>query len=378
MAYASGIIFSNLHDQNVSELTRRRTMASIPFGGRYRLVDFPLSNMVNAGIRNVSIITHYNYQSLMDHVGSGKDWDLARRTGGLKILPPYIAAYSSYAASELYENRLTALMSISNAISHMPGDYIVMSDCDSICNIDLDDMLEQHIKSGAKITFAVKKVALTAEKCSNYNIIFSDNDGNITDIITHPKNIEGEMDININIAIASRNYLEAALLDAAAHGYTSLTRDVVLRNIGRECFRAYRFDGFFANITSMNDYFDCNMSLLKKENRENLFKIKNRPILTKVRNSAPTKYSDDCTVRNSMIADGCVINGTVENSILFRGVKVGKGTVVRKSRLFQDTPTGEYVTLNCVIADKNVVVRDGVMLSGHSTMPLYIDKGKLI
>lgn len=378
MAYASGIIFSNLHDQNVTELTRRRTMASIPFGGRYRLVDFPLSNMVNAGIKNVSIITHYNYQSLMDHVGSGKDWDLARRTGGLKILPPYIAAYSSYAASELYENRLTALMSISSAIANMPGDYIVMSDCDSICNIDLDDMLNCHIKSGAKITFAVKKVALTAEKCHNFNIIFSDENDNITDISAHPQNVEGEVDININIAIANRTYLEAALLDAAAHGYTSLTRDIVVRNIGKDCFKVYRFDGFFANITSMSDYFDCNMSLLEKANREDLFKVKNRPILTKVRNSPPTKYSQSSLVKNSMIADGCIIDGMVENSILFRGVKVGKGTVVKNSILFQDTTTGENVSLNCVIADKNVVIRDGVVLSGHNTMPIYIDKGKMI
>lgn len=378
MANASGIIFSNLHDQNVAELTRRRTMASIPFGGRYRLVDFPLSNMVNAGIRNVSIITHYNYQSLMDHVGSGKDWDLARRTGGLKILPPYIAAYSSYAASELYENRLTALMSISSAISNMPGEYIVMSDCDSICNIDLDDMIEKHIKSGAKITFAIKKINLTPENCDNYNIVMSDTDGSITDIITHPKNVAGEHDVNINIAVADKNYLETVLLDASAHGYTSLTRDVIVRNLSREKFMVYRFNGFFANITSMNDYFNCNMSLLDKANRENLFKIKNRPILTKVRNSAPTKYSDDCSVRNSMIADGCIIDGTVENSILFRGVKVGKGSVVKNSILFQDTMTGENVSLNCVIADKNVVIRDGVTLSGHQTMPIYIDKGKLI
>lgn len=377
MANASGIIFSNLHDQNITELTRLRTMASIPFGSRYRLVDFPLSNMVNAGISNVSIITHYNYQSLMDHVGSGKDWDLARRSGGLKILPPYITAFSN-STNQLYENRLQALQTISEAIVRMTGDYIVMSDCDSICNIDLNDMLDAHIRSGAKITYAVKRVNLTADKSRHYNIIFSDDDNNITDVITHPKNMEGEMDININIAVADRSYLEAALLDSSAHGYTSLSRDIVLRNIGKESFKVYRFEGYFSNITSLTDYFACNMSLLDRDNRNNLFSVRNRPILTKVRNSAPTKFNDDCHVTNSMIADGCIIDGTVENSILFRGVKIGKGSVVRNSILFQDTLTGENVTLNCVIADKNVVIRDNVMLSGHQTMPLYIDKGKMI
>lgn len=377
MTNASGIIFSNLHDQNITELTRLRTMASIPFGSRYRLVDFPLSNMVNAGITNVSIITHYNYQSLIDHVGSGKDWDLARRSGGLKILPPFITAFSN-STNKLYENRLQALQTISDAIVRMTGDYIVMSDCDSICNIDLADMLEAHIHSGAKMTYAVKKVKLEGDRAKCYNIVCSDENNNITDIITHPKNVEGEVDVSINITIASREFLEAALLDAAAHGYTSLTRDIVLRNLGRDSFKVYHFDGYYSNITSLTDYYACNMSLLDKDSRSDLFSVKNRPILTKVRNSTPTKFSSDCHVKNSMIADGCVIDGTVENSILFRGVKVGKGAVVRNSILFQDTLTGENVTLNCVIADKNVVVRDNVMLSGHQTMPLYIEKGKMI
>ncbi len=377
MASASGIIFSNLHDQNITELTRLRTMASVPFGSRYRLVDFPLSNMVNAGIHNVSIITHYNYQSLMDHVGSGKDWDLARRSGGLKILPPFITA-SSNSTNRLYENRLQALQTISSAIAHMTGDYIVMSDCDSICNIDLSDMLKTHIKSGAKLTYAVKRVNLTADRSRFYNIIFSDENNNITDIVTHPQNMEGEMDININIVVIDRAFLEAILLDAAAHGYTSLSRDIVQRNIGKISFKVYRFDGFYSNITSLTDYYACNMSLLDRENREDLFSVRNRPILTKVRNSPPTKFSGDCHVSNSLIADGCVIEGMVENSILFRGVKVGRGTLVRNSILFQDTLTGENVTLNCVIADKNAVLRDGVMLSGHPTMPLYIEKGKMI
>lgn len=377
MANASGIIFSNLHDMNITELTRLRTMASVPFGSRYRLVDFPLSNMVNAGIHNVSIITHYNYQSLMDHVGSGKDWDLARRSGGLKILPPFITA-SSNSTNKLYENRLQALQTISSAISAMPGDYVVMSDCDSICNIDLSDMIKTHVKSGARLTYAVKRVNLTADRSHFYNIIFSDGDNNITDIVSHPKNMEGGLDININIAVVDKAFLEAFLLDAAAHGYTSLTKDIVKRNIGQISFKIYRFDGFFANITSLTDYYACNMLLLDRDVRADLFSSRSRPILTKVRNSAPTKYSSDCRVINSMIADGCIIEGDVENSILFRGVKVGRGTLVRNSILFQDTLTGENVTLNCVIADKNAVIRDGVMLSGHETMPLYIEKGMMI
>lgn len=166
---------------------------------------------------------------------------------------------------------------------------------------------------------------------------------------------------------------------AKAHNYASFLRDVVVNNIGKRRFRVHIHDGFFANIKSFVDYYKINMELAKnKEMRDELFSQKNRPIFTKVRNSPPTKYNEGSVVKNSLIADGCVIDGVVENSILFRGVRIGKGTVVKNSILFQDTLTGENVCLNCVVADKNVVIRDRVVLSGHETLPFYIEKGKMI
>ena len=125
---------------------------------------------------------------------------------------------------------------------------------------------------------------------------------------------------------------------------------------------------------SLSDYFRCSMDLLDPEIRNSLFAVRNRPVFTKVRNSAPTSYVTGAIVRNSLIADGCVIEGTVENSILFRGVKVGKNTHIKNSIIMQDTITGENVYLNCVITDKNVVIRDGRVLSGHETKPFFIDK----
>ena len=177
---AAGIIFSNIHDTKMPELTRNRTMASVPYGCRYRLIDFTLSNMVNSNISNVSVITHYNYQSLMDHIGSGKDWDLARRSGGIKILPPYIAAYANNSNS-LYGTRLEALKSVSNYISKITDDYVVLSDCDVICNIDFKDMIKSHMESGADITIAVKNFHLSKEKAKANVIIDSDETGRITD-----------------------------------------------------------------------------------------------------------------------------------------------------------------------------------------------------
>ncbi len=373
-----GIIFSNLHDKNIPELTHRRTMASVPYAGRYRLIDFTLSNMVNSGITDVSVITHYNYQSLMDHIGAGKDWDLARRSGGIKILPPYISAFANN-QNALYNSRLEALKSINYSLSRFTSDHVVLSDCDIICNIDLNDMINDHIEHNADITVAVKRVLLSRESAARNVIIDTDEDGRIVDVNPYPTNISGYHDINLNIVVINREYLQSVVLDAIAHGHSSFNRDVLSRNAARRNYRIYKYEGYFANINSLEDYYTHSMELLgSSENRSMLFDVKNRPIYTKVRNSAPTRYSNSSSVRNSLIADGCTIDGNVENSILFRGVKVSRGASVKNSILFQDTIIGENVFANCVITDKNVVVRDGRILSGHESLPFFIEKGKMI
>lgn len=373
-----GIIFSNLHDKNIPELTHRRTMASVPYAGRYRLIDFTLSNMVNSGITDVYVITHYNYQSLMDHIGAGKDWDLARRSGGIKILPPYISAFANN-QNALYNSRMEALKSINYSLSRFNSDYVVLSDCDVICNIDLNDMINDHIENNADITVATKRVLLSRESASRNVIVEASEDGRILDVNPYPTNVTGYRDINLNILVINREYLQSIVLDAIAHGYSSFNRDVLSRNASRRNYRIYKYEGYFANINSLEDYFTHSMELLgSSENRSMLFDVKNRPIYTKVRNSAPTRYSATSSVKNSLIADGCIIDGSVENSILFRGVKVSRGASIKNSILFQDTVVGENVFTNCIITDKNVVVRDGRILSGHESLPFFIEKGKMI
>ncbi len=378
MAIAEGIIFSNIHDSSISELTRQRTLASVPFGCRYRLIDFPLSNMVNSGIDDIRVITHYNYHSLMDHIGSGKDWDLARRSGGIKILPPYITAFANN-VNALYRTRLEALKSVSAAINQIKADYVVMTDCNVICNIDYRAIIDAHRESGADVTMAVKRMALTRNEARNQTLVFSDHDGRVTDLLPYPTNFDGEADVNLNILVINRRYLQELVLDAIAHGYISLTRDVFIKNLPYRNFRIYKYDGFFACISSFEDYVSHNLALISNQEMfDSLFNVPERPIFTKVRNSAPTYYSETSNVKNSLIADGCVIEGTVENSILFRGVKVGRGAVVKNSILYQDTFLGADASVNYTVTDKNVVIRDGVTISGHATLPFYIEKGRMV
>ena len=372
---AAGLIFSNIHDAAIPELTSRRTMASIPFGGRYRLIDFALSNMVNSGITKVGVITHDNYQSLLDHIGNGKDWDLARRNGGIKILPPFITAYDNAVANRVYTTRLEALMGVMSFITRCTEEVLVLSDCDVICNVDLGYALEQHAANNADITLITATVD-TAEQDldAKAQVPVFDVDGRLTDIGVYDGR-KGKVEICADIMIVRRTYLERVVTEAISRGQTSFYRDIVYRNLPRDRFFVVRYDGFFARVNSIESYFRCSMKLLDRKSRVNLFYRRNQPIFTKVRNSAPTRYLPGAQVKNSLIADGCVIEGTVENSVLFRGVHVGKGTVIKNSILMQDTFTGENVRLGCVITDKDVVIKNDRELCGHETLPFYIGKG---
>lgn len=373
----AGLIFSNIHNSSMPELTSVRTMASVPYGCRYRLVDFPLSNMVNSGITKIGIITHNNYQSLMDHIGTGKDWDLARRSGGIRILPPFISSYDSANGGKLYNTRLEALMGVTNFISKCSEEYMVLSDCDAICTIDLNQVLEDHIKKNADITIVTRTVSekkdipsdgATEMKC--------DENGFATEVsayIDHDRPAE----ISTNIMIVNRLFLLNAVNDASAHGYRHFYRDIIARRVKSARINCYHYEGIYLQITSLESYFRCSMQLLDPEVRGGLFD-ESKPIYTKLRNSAPTVYAEGSQVKNSYVADGCVIEGTVENSIIFRGVHVGKGTVVKNSILLQDTYTGDNVSLNCVITDKNVVIRNNRVLSGHESMPFFISKGAMV
>lgn len=376
----AGLVFSNIHDNNVPELTHKRTMASVPFGGRYRLIDFTLSNMVNADITKIGIITHYNYQSLMDHLGSGKDWDLSRSSGGLKILPPFVTAYDNTTNSvQPYSSRLEAMMGAYNFISHSTEDYFVLSDCDTVCNIDLRDVIDFHIENHADITIVAQNTYLTKAEASTSTIVETDETGRIYNLLHSPTNLEGNLNLCLNIFVLKREYLANIILDSLARGYKSFTKDIIARHKDTAKFMMYdKFDGYYASITSLDKYYRCSMELLDKNVKENIFGIKNRPIFTKVKNSAPARYLENSFVKNSLIADGCVIEGTVENSILFRGVKVGKGTVIKNSIIMQNTFVGDNVNLNCVICDKNAVIKNGRTLSGHETHPFSIGKGTII
>ena len=365
---AVGVIFSNIHDENLPELSRHRTMASIPFGGRYRLIDFALSNMVNSGIDTVGIVTKTNYQSLIDHLGSGKDWDLARKDGGIILLPPY-----SDETDVPYVSRLEALKGVTGFLNRRKEDYVVISDCDGIARIDISDVIRFHERKGADITMVYHEE--TDVESSYYITLQPGEDDRIRGLKINPR-IKGKDNLYINIMVMSREFLINTIQDAVQRGFSSFGRDILTKNVDTLKIYGYKFRGYYAGISSIQRYYRHSMELLQKNVRDELFGA--RDIYTKVRDSAPSKYIDGAVVKNSLISDGCLIEGTVENCILFRGVKVGKGSVIKNSIIMQDTVIETGVQLDCVITDKNVVIRDRRHLAGCEALPYFVSKGRML
>ena len=360
-----GIVFSNMHDDRMGDLTMARTMGSVPYGGRYRLVDFALSNMVNAGIRNVGLITKSNYHSLMDHVGSGREWDLARKIGGLTILPPFARA-----AAGMYRGNLEALNGISGFIKSSKARYVLVCDCDLVANIDFGAMLQAHEKSGAGITLLYGRHDVASHSGDDVVLTIGE-DGFLRDAVLAP-DAKGEQDVYLNAAIFDLELLLHLTTDGVNHGKYSI-HDVIQDQAAARNVFCHMTTGCFFRIHNMVDYFAANMALLDGSVREEIF-YRGRPILTKIRDEAPAKYGLNSPVKNSLVADGCIIEGTVENSVIFRGVKIGQGAVVRNSIVMQGTVVDDNAQLDYVILDKDVLIKDGRRLAGYLTYPLYVPK----
>ncbi|WRS26624.1 glucose-1-phosphate adenylyltransferase subunit GlgD [Oscillospiraceae bacterium MB08-C2-2] len=366
-----GIVFSNMHDDTVRSLTTHRSMASIPVGGRYRLIDFALSNLVNAGIEDVGVITKSNYQSLMDHLGSGREWDLARKRGGLSILPPFGSA-----GSGIYRGKVEALANIETYIRFHDPEYLLLTDCDMLANIDLGPFIDAHMERGVELSVLYARANLWPEHAQDTTVLEVNDRSMVTGVQLHP-HARGQQNIFMNVCLVSRRYLERRVFESFSRSCFNFDEAILQAGVEETAIYAHPYSGFFFRIGCMKSYYDANLSLLEPEVRHALFPM-SQPIYTKVRDDPPTLYGLDAQVSNSLIADGCRIEGIVENSILFRGVQVAKGAKIRNSIVMQNTCAGEYSSLDCVITDKDVIIQEGRVMRGFETYPVFIEKGATV
>ena len=376
-ANAMGIIFPNSYDSLVPELVSNRLMASIPFASRYRMIDFLLSSMVNSGIDNISIILRQNYRSLMDHLGSGREWDLTRKNGGLNIIPPF-----SERGIKVYSGRVEALYNILPLLRSSKEKYVVLADANIAANIRFDEVIAEHEASGANVTMLYYKADLSTRSGYTrkdtddfYYTLQLDEDSRVNEIHINAQDV-GVQNHSMNIYVVDREFLITQVEDATVRGKIYFERDVLLPNLDKFLVKAYEFTGYVALINSIKSYFDENMALLKQENADALFAGNN--IYTKVRDDNPTRYTATAQAKNIMAADGCVIEGTVENCVLFRGVKIAKGAVVKNCILMQDTVIAENTTAEYLITDKNVTITANQEVKGTTSYPMYIAKRKIV
>ena len=368
MGNVLGLVFANMHDTTLGDMTKNRTMGSVMFGGRYRLIDFPLTNMVNSGISEVGVITKSNYQSLLDHLGSAREWDLARKKGGLYILPPF-----GNVESTLYRGRIEALYGAMSFIKHSRAKYVILSDCDVVTNIDYKPIVAAHIESGADITAVAHTGVYSSDDIKTSTVFNVDADKNVTSVLINP-DISGTCTTSLNVFVMSMDFLIETVNDAMARGNVSFERNILQEKCRELKIKIYEYDNYFSKLNSPESYFKSNMALLEPENARKLF-VPKRSIYTKVSDNAPVKYDLDSKVSNSLIADGCIIEGEVENSVLFRGVKVGKGAKVKNCILMQGTVVGDNAELNYLITDKNVSICENHILTSSPQYPMYVGKG---
>ena len=363
---ALGVIFANTYDNLVPELVAERAMASIPFGGRYRLIDFVLSGMVNSGIDNISIIVRKNYHSLMDHLGAGREWDLTRKRGGLNIVPPFAER-----SVKMYSGRVDALDSILDWLEDQKERYVVLSDSYMAMNFDFGKLVDTHVASGADVTMVYNRAPIPEGARSDNYTLRMDENGRVTEILTNDYRC-GEQNLAMNIYVIERESLIHLIHDAAVRGLVYFERDILARNLKLLNVQGYEFHGYASRVSDMKSYFDENMRLLQPDSMEQLFDA--APIYTKIRDDNPTRYVEGSAVKNSLLADGCVIEGTVENCVLFRGCQVKKGAVVRNCVLMQDTVVESGCDVSYVVTDKNVHITAGKKLNGTETFPVFVAK----
>ncbi len=367
-----GIIYTTKDDIALRELTASRAVGALPVIGRYRIIDFILSSMVNSGIRNVGVIMQKNYHSLMDHLGAGKEWDLHTKNDGLFILPPFQTRENV----GNYEGTIDSLKSNMSYIRRSKQEYAIFCSTYSVFNTSFDDMLREHIESGADVTMMYTKQALEtrlpSSKISSHNYLQLDDKGNVLDIEigAMPPTYEN---FSMNVVLLKRTLLMHMVDQAVAHGIHDMHRDLQTNYLksGLLKIRGYEYKGYHKRVESILSYYRFNLDMLDVATRKAFFGA--QPVYTKVRDEVPAKYAIGARAVNSLVADGCIIEGTVENSVLFRGVRVRRGAVVKNSVIMQECDIQDGVEIENVIFDKAVTIRSGKLI-GTSEYPIVIGK----
>ncbi len=366
-----GIINLSEVDNQFGILCQNRPTSMLPFGGRYRMIDFTLSNMVNSGITGIGVFTGNKVRSVMDHLGSGQSWDLDRKINGLFLFTPtydYTSVNQKVGDIELfYQNN--------SYIRYAKQENLLITKSYMLANIDYNEAYEAFVNSDADISIIYKKVSDIKNRFVGCDRINLDADGKFEGIGTN-LGMDDHFNLSMEMYFIKKNVYFDLLFDSIEKGNANYLKQAILNNLSKYKVSTYEFKGYLACINNVRNYFDANMDILHPDISNELF-FKHGQILTKVKDEPSTHYKKHARVKNSFVANGCQIDGFVENSIIFRGVKIEKGCIIRNSIIMQKANIDENVHLNYVVLDKRTTVNKGVTLIGDPSSP-YIGGKKAV
>ena len=363
-----GIISAGNTSHDYGGLCSKRPSYMLPFGGRYRLVDLPISIMVNHGIRTVAIYTGDKIRSTMDHVGNGKPWDLNRRLNGLFLFPPAEADYkrgdlAQYHSTEEFFNRTTE-------------DYVFITHPHILAKVDLTNIFKQFTESKADIGLLYKNMNDPEGELINSPKMNIGKDGKLLNIGMN-LGTERRFDLYLEMAFLKKDVLMELVNTSLEKADLHLLRDAILDNKDRYHIKTFEHKGHIENIKDVKSYYDANLNLFQYKISQELF-FEGGQIFTKTKDEPSTLYKEGSLVQNSIIANGCIIEGNVENSVIFRGVKIEKDTVVRNSIVMQKSVIEQGAVVVNSILDKHVHIEEGVNIVGNSAIPYVVEKSRII
>lgn len=370
---AMSLILADNKRIDMGEMTRHRPLSAIPYAGRYRIIDFMLSNIVNTGITSVGIMTYSKYRSLMDHIGTGNEWDLDRKnTRGLTILPPYANAENTF---PIYNSDNADLVSVLDYSRSNNGRYVLVSDCTMVFTAPFEDLILRHEASGADITFMYKR--MTACPDAYHLVVDTDRKGNLTNVFVKPEKPVSNK-ISMGVLVLGKPLFEDLVSEAISKGDRGLSIHGLLMLHGQLEIKGYEYKEFAQHINSVASYFANTMQLVDASDARNALFWSGQPVFTKIKDEAPTLYVDGSHASGSIISNGCRIYGEVRRSMLFRGVMVSRNSRLRNCVVMQDSFISENCELENIIIDKNCVIRPGIKLVGSHEHPIVIGKGTVL
>ena len=346
---AIGIILAGGNNKMMKELSNKRAIAAMPVAGSYRSIDFALSNMSNSKIQKVAVITQYNARSLNEHLSSSKWWDFGRKQGGLFVFTPTITADSSY----WYRGTADAIYQNLDFLKRCHEPYVIITSGDAVYKLDYGKVLEYHIEKKADITMVVKKLEDRSE-INRFGVVSMTEEGRVTEIDEKP--LETNLStVSTGIYIIRRRLLIELIEKAAEEDRHDFVRDILVRYKNLKKIYAYKLDTYWSNISTVNSYYKTNMDFLKKDVRNYFFK-QYPDIYTKVEDLPPAKYNFGAEVRNSLVSSGCIVNGCVENSVLFKKIYIGNNSVVKNCIILNDVYIGDNSYLeNCIVESGSTI-----------------------